>query len=286
MKPHLGLAAGLLSLTAIASLLSPASSVGAVNCSYSGTDRLLTVAAADSATTISRSQDAIVIADGSASVPCAGGLPTVFNTDRVQISHSGRRGDVLDLTGGPFAPGSILEPEGSPEIEFDYVDPSFVNIRGTSAADRLTWGPGGGVNLNGDNDVDVSGDFTVNIVEGHAGDDLIAPQSDYSGIGARIVSAGGTGNDTLIAPPSGAVLHGGGGRDTLSGGPKVDNITGGRGKDLVRAGKGPDLIRAMDGTKDRIDCGGGLDKVKADGIDKLKGCEGRILVKRAEPVRK
>jgi Ca2+-binding RTX toxin-like protein len=81
------------------------------------------------------------------------------------------------------------------------------------------------------------------------------------------------------------VLHGGNGPDKLTGGARSDNLTGGRGSDGIRGGKGRDLIRAIDGTRDRVDCGGGIDKAKVDGIDRVKGCEKLIAVKKAGPIR-
>ena len=61
----------------------------------------------------------------------------------------------------------------------------------------------------------------------------------------------------------------------------MDNVTGGRGNDLISSGKGNDLIRSLDGTRDAVRCGSGRDRVKADGIDKLKGCERALRVKRS-----
>ena len=39
------------------------------------------------------------------------------------------------------------------------------------------------------------------------------------------------------------------------------------------AGRGNDRIFARDGRKDRISCGSGRDRVSADKIDVLTGCE-------------
>jgi serralysin len=97
---------------------------------------------------------------------------------------------------------------------------------------------------------------------------------------------GGSGNDTLIATPDGSILHGGNGQDKLIGGAGHDNLTGGRGKDIMRGKKGRDLIRAIDGTRDRVNCGSGLDRAKVDGIDRVKNCEILIRVKRRAPVKK
>jgi Ca2+-binding RTX toxin-like protein len=224
-----------------------------------------------------------VVDDGDRRIDCLGGQSTVVDTDRIQIRHDGSRADIVDLNGGPFAPGPTPEP-GSAEIEIEFVAPTFLDIAGTRAADRLTFGAGG-VNLNGDDDVDVTGRFTTLLIEGRAGNDLIAPQSDYGGTAGRRVLIGGAGRDTLISTPDGAVLHGGNGPDKLTGGARSDNLTGGRGSDRIRGGKGRDLIRAIDGTRDQVDCGRGFDRAKVDGIDSVKGCEKLIAVKKAGPVR-
>lgn len=286
MRPHLGLAVGFVSLAAMVALIAPAASLGAVSCAYSNSDGVLTVTAADAFTKISRSQDAIVVSDIKGPVSCTGPEPRVTKTDLVRVGHSGRRSDVLELIGGPFAPGGSLEPLGLSEIEFEYVDPTFISISGTPGPDRLTWGAGAAVNLNGDDDLDVSGPFTTSILQGFGGNDVLGAQAGYAGSDAALIASGGTGKDTLTAPRDGGVLHGGAGRDRITGGPAADNITGGRGNDLIGSGKGNDLVRAIDGTRDRVNCGAGKDRVKVDGIDKLNGCERLLRVKKAEPVRR
>ena len=94
------------------------------------------------------------------------------------------------------------------------------------------------------------------------------------------------GRDTLIATPDGSTLHGGNGHDKLIGGNGADNLTGGRGADVISGGNGRDLIRAIDGLRDRVDCGPGVDRAKVDGIDKVKNCERLIAVKRRGPVKR
>lgn len=270
-KRDVGLAVVLLLLACLAA---PASSSAAVSCAYSATDHLLTVDAPSSFAGISRSGDAIGVSDGAVQLACSGGTPTVTNTEVVRVS--GSMTNRISLAGGPFAPGASPDPDGSPEIKFDYVSPGSIDVFGTNAADRLSLGPVSGINLNGDADVDATGPFTKIVLEGQAGNDLIGPQSDYGATGAVVIASGGGGNDTLVAPSGGAVLHGGAGSDTLIGGRGRDNITGGRGNDVIRAKGGNDIIRARDGTRDRVSCGSGLDSVKADGIDRLHGCERRL----------
>ena len=285
MKSNRWPALGALCLMATAFLWSAASSSASVQCKYSLPDRLLDVTATDAFTRVARSGEGIEVDDGHKPVSCTGPSPTVLTMDRIQVSHTGRSADIVDLSGGPLAPGATPEPQGSPEIEIEYVGPTFLDVRGTASADRLSLGAGG-VNLNGDDDTDVIGQFTVLLIEGLGGDDLLTPQANYATAAARRVLLGGGGRDTLIAPPDGGFLHGGNGRDRLIGGARADNLTGGRGRDLIRGGKGSDLVRAIDGSSDRVSCGPGRDRAKVDGIDKVKGCERLIAVKRTEPVRK
>jgi Ca2+-binding RTX toxin-like protein len=272
-KREIGAVAGI----CLACLATPASSSAVVSCSYSGTDHTLSVAAPSSFVGISRSGEMIAVSDGAVEIACSGGTPTLTNTHLVQVS--GSLANRISLAGGPLVPGISPDPDGSPEVKFQYLSPGSIDVFGASAADRFGLGPANGINLNGDPDVDVTGPFTRIVLEGRAGNDVIGPQSDYTPTRALVIESGGLGNDTLLSPPDGAVLHGGAGSDRLIGGRGRDNITGGRGSDLIRGRGGRDLIRARDNTRDRVDCGPGRDSVKADGIDKLQGCE-RRLVKR------
>jgi hypothetical protein len=285
MKSHPGLTAGAFCLAALAWLASAAPASAAVSCHFSRPDRLLEVTATDAFTRVVRVEDAIEIDDGQELVKCTGPTPTVLDSDRVQISHTGRSADTVDLSGGPLAPGATPEPQGISEVELEYVGLTFLHVRGTSEPDRLSFGPGG-VNLNADDDTDVTGQFSTLLVEGRGGDDVIFPQPDYAAAATRRVLLGGGGRDRLIATPDGAFLHGGNDRDGLIGSARADNLTGGRGKDVIRGGKHRDLIRAIDDRKDRISCGPGLDRAKVDGIDRVRGCERLIAIKRRGPVRK
>src|SRR5436190_7512996 len=123
------LAAGVLGLTAIGCLCSAGPSFAAVSCEFSPPDHLLSVSAADAFTRVARSGEQIQIDDGHALVSCAGAPANVHNTELVQISHTGRSADTVDLGGGPFEPGFSPEPTGIPEIEFQYLTPTFLDVR-------------------------------------------------------------------------------------------------------------------------------------------------------------
>jgi Ca2+-binding RTX toxin-like protein len=278
------LGAGVFGLVGVVWLLSAAPSMAAVSCDFSPSDHLLSVSATNAFTHIVRSQDVLALDDGHQPISCSGPNPNVHNTARVQVTHTGAAADSVDLSGGPFSPGFGNEATGIPEIEFQYLTPTFLNVQGTAGADHLTFGQGG-INLNGDDDTDVTGAFTALLVQGRGGDDLIAPEANYSRAAPRRIELGGSGNDTLVATPDGGILHGGNGNDKLLGGRGRDNLTGGRGHDVMRGRKGRDLIRAIDGTRDRVNCGAGVDRAKVDGIDKVKNCEHLIRVKRRGPVK-
>jgi hypothetical protein len=285
MKSFARVATGAFCLAAVVCLWSAPASFGAVSCEFSPPDHLFSISATDAFTKVTRSGQQIAVDDGHQPVDCGGPPPNVHNTDLVQITHTGRSADTVDLAGGPFEPGSTNETTGISEIELQYLTPTFVDVRGTSGPDALSFAAGG-INLNGDDDSDVIGAFTALLVEGRAGNDVISPQAGYSRAAPRRVMLGQSGNDTLIATPDGSIIHGGNGQDELIGGRGRDNLTGGRGSDVMRGGKRRDLIRAIDGTKDLVNCGGGLDRAKVDGIDKVRHCERLIKVKRRGPVKK
>jgi Ca2+-binding RTX toxin-like protein len=235
---------------------------------------------------------------------CSGGVPTVVNTDTIDVLVRGDS-DVttpeLLLNGGPFAPGVTPEPEGAPEIEIQFRG-EFVPaiVTGTPRADEFQWGPGGanaGLNLNPRSNDDHDVDFTVRGkgsdvgADGAGGNDRVIPAPGVATSG-DVFADGGNGNDRLIAPRKAAsVMNGGAGNDVLTGGELHDllsgnggndrvagnsgrdEIDGGRGRDLLLGGRGHDAIVSRDGRRDRVRCGPGRDRVRADRRDRLHGCE-------------
>jgi RTX calcium-binding nonapeptide repeat (4 copies) len=277
-------AVGVVSIgAAIALLFGAAPSSGAITCSYSAAEHAVAVAATDDFARVTRSGDALRFDDGHQPVSCAG-EPTVFNTDLIQIAHAGESASSVDLHGGPLAPGFTPEPVGTPEIELQYLAPTFVDLRGSAGPDSLSFAAGG-ANVDGDDDADVTGQFTVLLMEGGAGNDRMTAQNGYTTAAGRRVMLGQGGRDVLVATPDGATLHGGNGHDVLIGGRGADNLTGGRGADRIKGGRGNDLVRAIDNSKDEVDCGPGKDRAKVDGIDRVRNCEKLIAVKRRGPVK-
>lgn len=87
--------------------------------------------------------------------------------------------------------------------------------------------------------------------------------------------SGLAGDDCLFGQAGNDTLSGGAGKDKLDGGPGNDKLNGGKGKDTFIGGPGNDTINAKDGVAEKVNCGKGRDKVKADKRDKLTGCEKR-----------
>ena len=239
--------------------------------------------------------------------PCAGGTPTVFNTDTIEVRLGRDSFADLRLGGGPFAPGATPEAEGASEIEVRVSgDDVLANVVGTRGPDELRWGAAGataGLNVNPgiarDRDVDVTiaGSDSFLVASGAAGNDTIVGEPGAR-IAGTVFSVGGRGADLLKTPAAGGILDGGPGADRLlgsrgqdmlaggsgddrvAGGRGWDQIIGGPGRDRLRGGPGDDLIDSRDRAVDVVHCGPGGDSLTADRRDRARGCE-RVSGRRA-----
>jgi Ca2+-binding RTX toxin-like protein len=94
---------------------------------------------------------------------------------------------------------------------------------------------------------------------------------------------GGPGRDRLIGGPGNDGLAGRGGADRLIGGKGPDRLNGGGGRDRLTAGGGTnrlnggggnDRLFSRNGLQDKVRCGAGTDRVRADADDNVLGdCE-------------
>jgi Ca2+-binding RTX toxin-like protein len=84
---------------------------------------------------------------------------------------------------------------------------------------------------------------------------------------------GGSGRDRVFGNSGNDRVNGGTGNDRVGGNSGNDRVTGGRGNDVVSGGAGNDAISVRDGRRDRVNCGRGRDRVRADRRDRLRGCE-------------
>jgi hypothetical protein len=85
--------------------------------------------------------------------------------------------------------------------------------------------------------------------------------------------SGGADGDRLMGGQGNDRLRGGRGSDRLIGGPGPDRLLGGPGRDRLLGGPGNDIINSVDRRRDIVLCGPGRDRVRADRVDRLVGCE-------------
>jgi virginiamycin B lyase len=229
---------------------------------------------------------------------------TVTTTDTIHVTSPGAAESafrlVIDLRGGPFAPGATDEPGTSDEIEIN-VDMagtflSRIVVIGSDEADHIVAGTDGAfpagtpsINLNAAEptaDADVQILTTSPIAEipaielyGGAGDDVLS-LAGGEGTGSYAYPAigylfGGPGNDVLRGGHEWASLDGGDGNDILMAGPSGDTLEGGPGNDQLVGNGGNDTIFASsDGAVDSVVCGTGADTVTADTDDEIgSDCE-------------
>ena len=84
---------------------------------------------------------------------------------------------------------------------------------------------------------------------------------------------GGNDNDMLAGGAASDDLIGRSGDDRMFGEAGGDRIVGGGGRNQIDGGAGDDSIEARNGERDRIICGTGRDRVRADRYDRINGCE-------------
>ena len=65
--------------------------------------------------------------------------------------------------------------------------------------------------------------------------------------------------------------------DRLTGNAEANRIVGGEGIDMFAAGAGDDQLESADGLAEDVDCGDDFDVADADPIDRLTGCETKVV---------
>ena len=180
------------------------------------------------AVTIGRSGSSFNVTGSGIGDPTCGGA-TVNNVDTVEVTGAGGNESLtIDLTDGQFAPGMTPEGTGVSEIEFQIslgAGSDSLTVQGGPAAEKITLGTSG-VNLNGDNDADLTLAGIENVtVNGGDGNDTISA-----------AGGGGTGNPFTTS----VTLAGGNGNEKLTGGKGADVVDGGAGNDTFKEAKTPD----------------------------------------------
>ena len=148
-------------------------------------------------------------------------------------------------------------------------------VRGFQGQDCLDGGAGEDLVIGGDDNDKLVGGSSDDRLDGADGRDQLfgGPGADrLLGDFGRDQLAGGAGNDRL---------EGGAGNDRLFGESGKDRILVGGGRNEVDAGTGNDSIDARNGERDTVECGRGRDRVRADRVDRLRGCERRSFPRRS-----
>jgi Ca2+-binding RTX toxin-like protein len=248
--------------TALTFLFSASPAQAATGCSFVAPTATVTIDPGASAT-LKRSGPAIQLNGANC------GAATVTNTDKISVTGAaGSETFTVDLSGGPLAPGAGAEATGAAEIELEVnlgpqgiVVPDKLVIQGTGSADTYRLGSAG-INLNNDDDADVTGlgggaiatiSAELFSVLGAGGNDTISGQGALAGVTAP------------VPYPLPLDLEGGDQNDTLTGGNYTDTITGGPGADIEAGGdnidafvedaavNGNDSFSGGPGSPDRLD---------------------------------
>jgi Ca2+-binding RTX toxin-like protein len=253
---------------AIAMLAAPAAAPAAVSCNFaSGLLDVTLPEPNDNGGVIVAGNGQIAVLRSGIPIGCAGGAPTIANTNDIQVHN------VLGATGtgftihGPvrFGPGASSADEngGDSEIEFhvnlNNQPGSQLRLTPTDAPSEIIRFGSGGINPNAvpteaQPDADIFSDNMQNawlIALGGAGPD-------------RLDAQGGAGTGSAITRP--VILSGGEGADSLTGGEGADSIAGGAGSDALSGGGGDDTLIPLAGD-DSMDGGAGSDLADYSGAE-------------------
>jgi Ca2+-binding RTX toxin-like protein len=233
-----------------------------------------------------------------------GATPEDEGTSEIEIEFHGpealgtvvgtSRADAFQWAPGGAHAGLNLNPGAAGDQDVDVTAAgadAFLVAEGRAGNDTLVPAPGArirdGVFSEGGKGDDrlIAPPHSADILEGGPGDDVIrgrrGSDSLYGGGGSDDIAGGpgadeiegGRGDDRLSGGRGSDALFGGAGDDDVIGAAGDDGIDGGGGHDLLSAGRGRDFVLSRDGIRDRVHCGRGRDRVRADRRDRLHGCE-------------
>lgn len=160
------------------------------------------------------------------------------------------------------------------------------NVIGGLYGDDRILGLGGDDSLSGNGGDDVfdggADDTAGDTMRGGRGSDTAeyaagAVEVDLKDKHAQQTGGGGVdtlkGIENLLGGVYADALRGDTANNSIDGNDGDDYLNGRNGKDLLNGGAGADVVQSRDGETDKVDCGPGHDVAKADGKDKLRGCE-------------
>jgi hypothetical protein len=228
---------------------------------------------------ITRSGQSIAVADGTATRLCGGA--TVFNTSRISVTATEGQNQgsmIIDNSGGPLAPGSFAESDGTSEIEVlintARVGLNRLSVIGTPGSDTFRVGA--------QTRDDVGGPLTNRVMVGPDADtDMLVFDTGLSTPGfVNAIGVDGGGGDDFISGRGGYPasfplaasahldLNGQGGRDTLVDGLSFDFLNGGSENDTLFSADGNPT-----GFADSNNGGDGFDSATANSNDGLFNVE-------------
>lgn len=175
--------------------------------------------------------------------------------------HTGPAADItLTVYGGDGDDGLLGRGDVAPFVGNDtmYGDAGNDRLIGWAGADHLYGGAGNDL-LSGDNHPEQTNGGNDYLDGGPGDDELDGDDAD----------------DELRGGPGLNSLTGGKGNDVLLGGPDHDEVYGGPGTDDLRGGADGDFLHSRDSEADTVRCGGGIDLVLADKLDRFpdRDCE-------------
>ena len=122
----------------------------------------------------------------------------------------------------------------------------------------------------------VQGRKGTDILTGSPGGDLIVGRQDIDflfGLAGPDCIRGERGGDILDGGDGDDLVDGGSGNDRIRGGDGDDRLYGRRGRNRYDGGPGRDRIYSRNGISEIVECGPGIDVVKADSDDRFRRCE-------------
>jgi len=244
----------------------------ALSCNFSAGTGLLTVRSSgfEELVALRRDGNEIEITDDQmgGELPCAGGNPTVMNTDDIVLDDmpgAVNPAVYFDYSEGQMSPGIENEaPEASEiEIAVEWEDGFFGlgggNLDDTYSVGNSIFGPAVKTTRDVDGDAFLGSTMSV-LLRGERGGDTLSGRGTETGfIGP------------LEIPMT---IEGGPGKDKITGGAERDILYGEGGKDKLSGGAKKDIFEVEGGKKDKVTCGTGNDRVFADASDKIAAdCE-------------
>ena len=179
---------------------------------------------------------------------------------------------LADSTAGFSDAGTYVLRLSASDSALAVSDTLKVVVSGKSLAKLTCQGSSALVQIGPNSNDHLLGTNAIDLIKGKKGDDVVLGRGDADCL------EGGAGKDTLRGQGGEDVLRGNGGRDVLFGAADADRLNPGSGKDKVVGGSGNDRIDSVDGSRDVVRCGRGVDHAMVDSHDQVaKSCEQVVL---------